>query len=94
MTNQAILPEDIIADGVDYAQIKGVPVRKGTVAAFLANIDLLENPNSSIEERNQAMSIMHELAPAIVTIGLHHHVTFNNKLVADIIQQAIKHSPA
>lgn len=88
MTNSAVLPEDIIADGADYTLIHGIKVRKGSVAAFIANIDILENPHSSSEDKNNALQMMKELAPAIVTVGLHHHVTFKNKQADEIIREA------
>lgn len=88
MITKAIRPEDLIADGSDYTQINGMQVRKGTVAAFLANIDLLENPNSSTEVKNQALCALNELAPSIVAVRLHHHVNFKNKVAEEIIQQA------
>lgn len=88
MTTTAIRPEDIIADGADYTEINGIQVRKGTVGAFLANIDLLENSNSSIDEKKQALELLRELAPAIIATRLHNHVSFKNNQVAEIIQQA------
>ena len=85
---QSARPQDIIADDVDHIQVGGMQVRKGTVAAFLANIERLENPNSSAEEQQEALQIMEELAPAIVAVGMHRHVTFKNKRAEAIIQQA------
>ncbi|ARG99850.1 hypothetical protein [Legionella micdadei] len=90
MSNKAVLPEDIIADGADHTVINGTKVRKGSVAAFIANIEILQNPNSSTEDKDNALQAMKELAPAIVTVGLHHHVTFKNKQAEAIIQQAAK----
>ena len=39
-------PEDIISDTQNEIMLNGVTVRKGTVGAFLANIDTLENSSS------------------------------------------------
>ncbi|CDZ78721.1 hypothetical protein BN59_03033 [Legionella massiliensis] len=88
MSNKAIQPEDIIADGADYILIQGQKIRKGSVAAFLANIAMLENPKSTAEERADALQAMKELAPSLVTVGLHHHVNFKNEVAEEIIQQA------
>ncbi|KTC84041.1 hypothetical protein [Legionella brunensis] len=90
MTKKAIIPQDILADGVDYAVLKGTPVRKGTVAAFIANIDLLESPNASAEDKHQAIRTLLDLAPSIVAIGLHQHVSFKNDFVTSIIMEAQK----
>ncbi|KTC85586.1 MULTISPECIES: hypothetical protein [Legionella] len=90
MTNKAIFPENIVADGADYTIINNTSVRKGTVAAFIANIDILQNPTSSAEGKDNALAAMKKLAPNLVAIGLHHHVQFKNIQAEEIIQQAIK----
>lgn len=87
-TNQPIKPEDILKDGADYLEINGTAVRKGTVAAFLANIDIIENPNTTMEHKSNARKAMKELAPSIIKIGLHKHVTFKNTEAAKILTQA------
>lgn len=47
MTNNLIRPENILPDGVDSTFINGKMVRKGTIAAFLANLELLEKKNAT-----------------------------------------------
>jgi hypothetical protein len=88
MTTKAIRPEDIIPNGADHTLINGKSVRKGSVCAFIANIDLLENLNSSDAQRANALQALKELAPALITVGLHHHVNFKNKQAEELIQQA------
>ncbi len=78
MSDNSIRPEDFLADGVDNVVIKGQQIRKGTVGAFLANIERFENTNNSKQQRNEAMNMLIELAPAIITAGLHKHVIFRN----------------
>jgi len=85
---QAVLPKDILADGEDSTTMNGRQVRKGTVAAFLANILILEKANSSEEEKNMALNTMKELAPDIIAIGLQQHVVFKNKQVQQILLEA------
>ncbi len=80
-----IRPEDILADGADTTIINGKVLRKGTVAAFLANIDLLENEHTSEQQKHEALKLLEELAPAIITLGLHHHVIFKNKHVEQLL---------
>ena len=90
MSNKGVLPEDIIADGADYTLINGTTVRKGSVGAFIANIDILQNPDSSPGAKQKAIEAMQQLAPVLVGAGLHRHVNFKNKLVEEIMQQAAK----
>lgn len=81
-------PENLIADSIDFIEQNGMKIRKGTVAAFLANITLLESSGTSNEEKMQALAVMEELAPGIIAIGLHKHVTFNNAAAAKILALA------
>ncbi|WP_157698181.1 hypothetical protein [Legionella clemsonensis] len=90
MTQQPVSPENILADGADYAEFKGVQVRKATVAAFIANIELLENAKASPEDKHQAIRVLMDLAPSIVAIGLPQHVHFKNEIVESIIKEAEK----
>lgn len=87
MPSNAISPEDILPDDVNESKINGIQVRKGTVAAVLANIDILENSNATEDEKNNAISMITQLAPALVAIGLHKHVVWKNKKVQALIDK-------
>lgn len=86
--NNLLRPEDILPDGVDTTTINGQLVRKGTIAAFLANADILENPDATEQQRQEAINTLNELAPAVITIGLHKHVIFRNPQVEQILTEA------
>ncbi|MFT4058004.1 MAG: hypothetical protein QM652_00485 [Legionella sp.] len=88
MTNKLVRPDDILPDGVDSTIINGKMIRKGTIAAFLANVDLLEKKSTTEHHRQVAIKIMKELAPAVISIGLHKHVVFKNKQVEQILIDA------
>lgn len=83
-----VRPEDILPDGVEGVTIKGKDIRKGTIAAFLANVELLEQQNLTSQQRQSAVDVMKELAPGVVAIGLHHHVVFKNPIVEQILIDA------
>ena len=40
----SIRPEDLLPDGKNSVNIGGREIRKGTMGAFLSNIDIIENP--------------------------------------------------
>ncbi|HAF87257.1 MAG: hypothetical protein CMF38_02705 [Legionellaceae bacterium] len=82
-------PEDIISDTQNEIMLNGVTVRKGTVGAFLANIDTLENSSSSVQEKEIAQSILEELAPAIKATGLLKHMTFKNQQIAAMFEKSM-----
>lgn len=88
MSNHSVRPEDILPDGIDSTAFNGKVIRKGTIAAFLANSDILENAGSTSEQKQAAIDTMNELAPAIIIIGLHKHVVFKNPLIEQILVDA------
>lgn len=87
---QSMRPEDILPEGVDSVESQGVMVRKGTVAAYIANIAVLENDASTTEEKEKALTVMKELAPSIIAMGLHDFVTFKNFQAEKILNESIK----
>lgn len=81
----AIKPKDMLPDGDDTARLAGKVVRKGTIAAFLENINVLESAVSTDAEKQSAKAMMQELAPSVVAIGLHKHVVFKNKQAEQVL---------
>lgn len=90
LKNNSVRPEDVLADGVDSMAINGEVVRKGTIAAFLANVDILESSTATEKQKVEATNTMRELASAVITIGLHKHVFFKNSEVEKILTEAKK----
>lgn len=88
MNTKSLRPEDIVPDGVESISVNGKIVRKGTVAAFLANADVLENPTATEKQKQDAINIMKELAPDVVAVGLHKHVTFKNTEAEQLLVDA------
>lgn len=83
-----ITPEDIVADGLDTAIINGKTVRKGSIAAFLANLEIFENPKSSKLQKQTSFEMMQSLADTVITVGLHNHVIFKNPEVEKLLVDA------
>ena len=84
----AITPENILPDALNHTHINGIKVRKGTVAALLANIQLYESPQSAEREKQSALAMIKELAPAILAIGLTQHLQFKNPEIQKIMDHA------
>ncbi|HTH73611.1 MAG TPA: hypothetical protein VL635_04315 [Trinickia sp.] len=63
-------PEDILPDSVDHITIDGTVLRKGTVAAFLANATIWLDVNASAHERMQAEAEIADALPALRALGL------------------------
>lgn len=62
--------DQILPDDVDHGQFRGVTVRKGTVAAFLANARTWTDARASADERAQAKAQIVEDLPALRALGL------------------------
>ena len=88
MSTNAIKPEDVLADQENFADFEGITVRKGSVAAFLKNIDMLDEERNSAEQRAAALEQIQQLAPAMVVLGLYKHAVFKNKQVQEILEKA------
>ena len=61
-TAAPLRPEDALPDEVDRAEINGVSVRKGTVAAFLQNAIRWSDPHTLDIERE---ALGHEIAESV-----------------------------
>jgi len=62
--------QDVLPDGVDQIQFNGVSVRKGSVAAFLANAKVLADASATDEARLEAERDITEAMPALCAAGL------------------------
>lgn len=85
MSTSGISPEDILSGAEDFVEINGRLFRKGSIAAFLKNIDLFEDLNSNEFQKTKALEMIKKLAPAIIATGLHKHAVFKNKIIEDIL---------
>ena len=63
-------PEDILPDDVNEVSVDGVRLRKGSVAAFVANARVLVDGASAEEARRDAEAHIAELIPALVALRL------------------------
>ena len=63
-------PEDILPDHANQGVFDGVTIRKGTVAAFLANARTWLDAATSQPERAAAERDMREALPALRALGL------------------------
>lgn len=62
--------QDVLADSVDEIEFGGIRVRKGSVAAFLANAAFLRSPEITGEARDVVLRDIFDALPALRAIGL------------------------
>jgi hypothetical protein len=65
-----IRPEDVPPDGTDATTFAGLDVRKGTVAAFVANAKQFEKLAPGDRRREAVETQQRALAPALRAVGL------------------------
>lgn len=89
MNDGPVNAQDILEDNEDYKTIKGVRVRKGTIAAAIKNIAMLETASS--DQRTTILDAIKESAPALVALEVHKYFECRNKEVEEILAHAAKH---
>jgi len=62
--------DQILPDDVNHGRFNGLTIRKGTVAAFLANARTWPRADASADERAQAQAQIAEDLPALRALGL------------------------
>ncbi len=62
--------EQFLPDNVDQVELRGVTIRKGTVAAFLANARVWSEPGASASARTEAETDMADALPVLRALGL------------------------
>ena len=78
MSYDAKKPEDMLSDDENYFEQGGQTIRKGTMAAALANAEIIESSGATATEKQQAMEALQELAPVLKAIGLTKFLTWKN----------------
>jgi len=62
--------QDVLPDGQDFVVRNGLALRKGSVGAFLANAQVLQDPTATAEARRAAERDLVSLLPALEALGL------------------------
>ncbi|MDI9933304.1 hypothetical protein QM588_23055 [Rhodococcus sp. IEGM 1354] len=70
MTSHSVRPEDVLPDGAERATFDGHPIRKGTVAAFIANAQALRDVEPGTAAHDELIATLKELAPQLAAIGV------------------------
>lgn len=63
-------PEDVLPDTASYANFDGLTIRKGTVAAFLANAQTWLDPKTDAVTHAEVEQLMLKAVPALQKLGV------------------------
>lgn len=77
---------DILPDEVNSGEINGVIIRKGTVAAFLANAREFCAAQTSDENRTIAEGHMLEALPALQALGIFDVFAVRDAMLRDFVE--------
>lgn len=88
MTYNAKNPEDLIPDDKDHVEMGGEIIRKGTMAAALANAEIIEALDATEAEKLAAMNALRKLVPILKTFGLTKFLTWKNPKIQSIFDEA------
>lgn len=83
-------PEDILPDGEDFVEIQNQKLRKGTVAAALANASILEDSTATETEKEEALKAIQSVVPALIALKMHQHVLWKNPFIQNMIEEEMK----
>ncbi len=81
----AVSPEAILADEMNYKKFGHQFVRKGTVRATIENIMILESHKTNLKEKEAAINMIKKLSPDLIALQLHDYFSCRNALVEEIL---------
>jgi hypothetical protein len=65
-----VRPEDVLSDEENTGMMNGLAVRKGSVAAFIANVKILESLAPTDPGYPEVEAQLRALAPAVRAVGV------------------------
>jgi hypothetical protein len=65
-----VRPEDVLSDEENTGMMNGLEVRKGSVAAFIANVKILESLAPTDPGYPEVEAQLRALAPAVRAVGV------------------------
>lgn len=78
-------PEDILPDDQSFVSQGGQQLRKGSVAAFMANIRILQNDSAKAEHAT-AKAHMQELMPTMEALGFFELFEIKDEKIKKLIE--------
>lgn len=83
-------PQDILPDNINTTEIGGLQIRKGSVAAFMANLAIIEQP-SDYDSYQTAVQDITELVPVMEALGVFTHFKLRTEKAISLISDIYPH---
>ena len=84
--NSAKRPQDMLSDKQNYFEKGGQKIRKGTMAAALANAEILQSPSATKHEKLKAKEALKELVPVLKAFGLTKFLVWKNPEIQKLFE--------
>ncbi len=81
-------PEDMLPDDKSYFEMNGKTIRKGSMAAALANAKVIDSNNTTQEEKQAALDTLKSLAPTLIAFELTEFMQWKNPIIQAIFDEA------
>lgn len=85
MAGHSVRPEDILPDRAERASFDGVRIRKGTVAAFVANAQALRDLQPGTKAHDEVVATLEDLAPQLAAIGIFDVFEPRDQQIVDLV---------
>jgi hypothetical protein len=83
-------PQDILPDNINSVEVNGQSLRKGSVAAFMANLAIIDQAVDYPEYEN-AVNDLIELTPVMETLGVFKHFRLRSEKAITLITDIYPH---
>ncbi len=81
-------PEQILSDEDNSRKLSnGATIRKGSIAAFMVNIDIIDREPETSEAYREALNDLISLIPAMEGIGVFNHFSLKSAKAGKIIEE-------
>jgi len=85
-------PEELLPDDTNETERGGVVIRKGTVGAFLASVQVWRDPAASANARATAEADMVSVLPAMQALGLFEVFELRDPVLRELVQRCLQDS--
>jgi hypothetical protein len=82
---EPVLPEHLLADDQNFAELNGITIRKGTMGAFFANLRILSAMDSDDPGREAVIEHLRQGLPTMRENGLFEFFSFRSAELAEAI---------
>lgn len=81
-----LTPQDLLADGVEGTVVNGTYIRKGSIAAFIQNVKMLQDTPSGTPQYHAIAEQIRTVKPALDALDMFDVFELRDRRVCDILR--------